>query len=113
MLLASCASVLLTLGLIASDYKEKKKQERQEAELKEQRSKYQTIRILLTGGPYISAYQDAEGRVRESTAFITLSRGSQRRCSLCQRRQPSLEAPGSLLIYPNSSPGKSSSSRSI
>lgn len=53
MLLASCASFLLTLGLIANDYKNKKRQEKQEAELKEERSKYQTIRILLTGGPYI------------------------------------------------------------
>lgn len=42
---------MLTLGLLASDYSSKKRKEKQEAELKEERSKYQTIRILLTGGP--------------------------------------------------------------
>lgn len=40
MLLAASASFLLTLGLAINDYRNKKKREKSEAEMKERRSKF-------------------------------------------------------------------------
>lgn len=51
MLLASLASTVLTVGLIIYDYK-KNKQHKDKDNEKTSKKKYQTIKILLTGGPY-------------------------------------------------------------
>ena len=74
MLLASSATVLFTTGLVIYDYFQKKKLEGNSSEQKDKKRNYQTIKILLTGGPYIYAHLDAEEKVKESTASITPSK---------------------------------------
>lgn len=40
LLAASCASFLLTVGMLVKDYQNKKNREKKEAEIKERRSKF-------------------------------------------------------------------------
>jgi hypothetical protein len=51
MLLAGCASLLVTAGLAIYDFREKKKREKESEESSDKKRGCQSIRILLTGGP--------------------------------------------------------------
>ena len=76
MLLASGATLLVTAGLATYDFILKQR-ERNQVRNKEKKKTYESIKILLTGGPYIVFNIDAEGKVKESTVSTILLNISQ------------------------------------
>ena len=75
MLLASSTTFLFTAGLALYDYIQKRKS------TKEKKRNYQSIKILLTGGPYFFYKLDVEVKVKELTVFINPSKLSLVLCS--------------------------------
>lgn len=111
MLLASCASLLVTAGLALYDYLENhRKKHHHHSDYKDKKGS-QSIKILLTGGPYTIDHLDVEEKVKASTASTTLSKASPPQSSSSQK-QPLLSVPlDSPSTSPSSSLAKSNSSR--
>ena len=107
MLLASGVTALLTTGLALYDYLAKKNHRTQD-DPRDKKRTFQSIKILLTGGPYHHPYLDAEEKVRASTAFTIHLEASLLLFLLYLKLQPSLELQVLLLIFPNSNQGRSS-----
>ena len=63
MLLASGATILFTTGLALYDFFNPKQKKLSE-DGKDKKRNYQTIKLLLTGGPYVNSYLDAEAKVK-------------------------------------------------
>ena len=73
MLLVSCGALLVTAGMAFQDYQRRKKEELKKEENKEKKKIYQSIKLLLTGGPYIYLNIAVEGKVKESIVYIITS----------------------------------------
>lgn len=65
MLVASCATLILTAGLAFYDFQKERKEQKEQKEGKNLKDKNgSSIRILLTGGPYFIGDADAGARAR-------------------------------------------------
>lgn len=91
MLLASCASLLVTAGLAIYDYAQKRNGKSKDKDDSRERRGSQSIKILLTGGPYLVHHIGVEAKAKESTASITPSKALLPPSSSSQKQLPSLE----------------------